>query len=238
MWGDGKDLPRAEATLDEASRLFKIARDGFGIATTRCNLGVVKAYLGDLAAAEKLFRKSFDELSIFGTQHIEESGTNLGTILLLRGRDDEARRHLAKLLSVIEMDFPRALAECTMAVLELRGGQPRIAQDRIRRLTARVDKDVRMREASTRVRLTAALVESLTNDDPEVGRRLVAEAAEYSPEAPELLKIEDVVTKGTATVENLRDLYPHEYLQYWSQNPLKVLPAEALTAQTIFHDVA
>jgi hypothetical protein len=163
MWGSGKNLSTAEDILTEAIADFTQLGDGFGIATTQCNLGVVKAYRGDLPSAETLFRDSFDALSTLGIQHVQEAGTNLGTVLLLRGRIPDARDHLNRLLAVMDMDFPRTIAECDMAILDLLSHREQAAKQRMRGLSS-VVADVRIRDASRRVWLTAAIVEAVLGE--------------------------------------------------------------------------
>jgi hypothetical protein len=238
MWGPGKDLTNAEDVLAEAEAAFTKLQDGFGIATTQCNRGVAKAYRGDLKFAEKLFRDSFDVLSSVGTQHVQESGTNLGTVMLLSGRVSDACNHLNSLLTMMDMDFPRIIAECDLAIADLVSDRKQDAKRRMRALVSIVDDEVRIRDASRRVRLTTAIVEAAVAESPERVELYLQEVAKLGGGEEEVARIRRAANDPHALLESAVALYPFEYLQYWSQNPLKMLPAELLTPQTKFDDVA
>ncbi len=157
---------------------------------------------------------------------------------MLLGRDDKARRHLRKILSVIDMDFPRTIAECDLAILELRSQRLAEARQRMARVLSVVDNEVHLREASRRVRLTAALVEAIAGESEETVSRLLREAAEFSTTGYDLSTVGRAIENKLVTAQNASEFYPLEYLQYWSQNPLAMVPAETLTPQAVFDDVA
>jgi hypothetical protein len=187
--------------------------------------------------AERLFRSSYDDLSIVGTQHLEEAGTNIATALLLQRRWDEARNQLAKVLAFAEMDFPRMIAESNMAMIEASSGNLSQARERILRLLLVVDA-VGIDDSSWRVRLTAALIDALTVGPSASTQTYLEEAISFGASPDQVDKIKRAMMSSTFTAESALSMYPYEYLQYWSQNPLKVLPAEALTPQTVLDNVA
>jgi hypothetical protein len=68
--------------------------------------------------------------------------------------------------------------------------------------------------------------------------RYLRDAEQLGGAAAEVARIRRAAGVASLTAENAVAFYPHEYLQYWSQNPLKMLPAETLTPQAKFNDVA
>ena len=236
MFGIGRDIKHAEVLLKRAAVRFRRSQDGFGLATTLCNLGVAKAYQGMAAAAAALFEQSYGALSAVGLQHVQESGTNLGTALLVSGHYEKARTHLLKLLCVMDDDFPRIIAECDLAMLETSMGLGESAKERVVRLLSIAD-DIRIVDASRRARLTAGIVFAAFGDQEE-GESQLRSADDLGGKTDESEKIRQALGAGRLTPTTAIESYPVEYMQYWSLNPLKLLPSEALTAQAVLHDVA
>jgi tetratricopeptide (TPR) repeat protein len=236
MFGPEPDLKLAQDMLERTLIAFRRSNDGFGVATTTCNLGVVRAYQGALPMALELFSQSYGNLTTIGLQHVQEAGTNLGTALLLTGDYDAAETHLLKLLEVMDDDFPRLVAECDLAMLELRRGVGAEAQRRTERIL-RSTIAVRLIDASRRARLTAAIVAGSIGDATQAEAHLwSAESLRGGSEtAPEIRR---AIKSGELNSSTALRYYPAEYLQYWSLNPLKFLPSEALTPQAVLHDVA
>jgi tetratricopeptide (TPR) repeat protein len=236
MLKPGQDLQAAERMLDQALRAFVTNQDAFGEATTLCNLGVVKAYAGELESAERHFRQSYRRLSILGTEHIQESGTNLGTALMLLGQFDRARQHMMKLLPMMEMNYPRVITETNLAMLDMLHEPRSAAVEKIRRLITACD-NIKIPDCVRHVRLAGALIEHVAG---HVARStsLLNEAESRAGATPELLRIRQATAGGNLAASEAFKLYRQDWMQYWSQNPLQMLPAATLTAQAELHRVA
>ncbi|WP_172822274.1 site-specific integrase, partial [Magnetospirillum moscoviense] len=107
MWGEGKDLARAQSQLQKAKIRFLEDGDQFGALTAQANMGAVAAESGDLELALELTKNAYRGLAVFGLHNVEEVGVNLGTALLLTGRVDAAAQHLRSLLPALADDFPK-----------------------------------------------------------------------------------------------------------------------------------
>lgn len=236
MFSPMQDLGAAERMLDEAVRVFSVNRDAFGEATALCNYGVVKAYAGDIESAERHFRRSFGRLSILGTQHIEESGTNLGTALMLLGEFDRAHQHLSKLLPMMEMDYPRVIAEANLAALDMLLGRVSAAVDRMRMLIVAAD-GIRIVDCARHVRLSSALIENVAGNAIRA-TRLLDDAEVRGGATKETATIRQAISGGPLDPREAFTLYRKDWMQYWSQNPLQMLPAATLTAQPKLDHVA
>ena len=156
--------------------------------------------------------------------------------MLRRGRDEEAWTHLNRIIPVMEMDFPRVIAECDLAILELRRSALGEARERVNSLLD-VIEDVGIRDASRRVRQTAAIIEFVAGSR-DLSLQRLQEAEGSGIMSADSSSILGAIRSGDLTAETALACYPDEYLQYWSQNPLKMLPAETLTPQAVFEDVA
>ncbi|MCG2583587.1 hypothetical protein [Massilia sp. TS11] len=230
------DLAAAEQMLLEALRGFRAARDAFGEATTVCNLGVTRAYAGDFAAAERDFHVAYRSLAVLGTQHIQESGTNLGTALLCLGEYARARLHMNKLLPMMEMNYPRAITEANLAMLHLYDGQTQQALDQVRALIIAADA-VKVLDCARHVRFAGALIEYCAGY-PVRATALLDEIDTIGGDSPYLNRLRTRFSAGPLEAAEALALYRTDWMQYWSQNPLQMLPASTLTAQSMFHHVA
>lgn len=231
-----QDLVTAERMLDQAIRSFVANQDTFGEATTLCNYGVVKAYAGDIESAERHFRLSYSRLSILGTQHIEESGTNLGTALMLLGQLDRAQQHMIKLLPMMEMNYPRVITESNLAMLEMLLDRKTAAVDRMRALIV-ASNEINIPDCARHVRFAGALIENFVGHVAK-SASLLDDAEALGGTTPELIRIRQAISGGCINSNEAFKLYRKDWMQYWSQNPLQMLPATTLTAQPEFHHVA
>jgi tetratricopeptide (TPR) repeat protein len=231
-----RDLPAATHMLGQALHAFVSSKDAFGEATTLCNYGVALAYAGDIKSAEGYFRKSYSHLSILGTQHIQESGTNLGTALMLLGLYERAELHIIKLLPMMDMNYPRVVTETNLAMLELRLGRMSAALDRIRGLIAAAE-EIKILDCARHARLAGALIEHAAGYTIR-SAGLLDEAETLGDPNSDVLPIRQALTAGPLDAIEAFKLYREDWMQYWSQNPLQMLPAATLTAQSEFHHMA
>jgi len=231
-----KDLPAAKRMLDQALRAFVANKDAFGEATSLCNYGVVLAYAGETEAAERHFRQSYSRLSILGTQHIQESGTNLGTALMLLGHYERAQQHMIKLLPMMELNYPRVVTETNLAMLEMRLDRKFVALDRIRALIVAAD-EIKILDCARHVRLAGALIEHVAGHAIR-SAGLLDEVEKLGGLIPELPQIREATSAGRLDAVEAFELYREDWMQYWSQNPLQMLPAATLTPQSEFDHVA
>lgn len=236
MLSPNQDLPAAEKVLGEAIRLFIKSGDAFGEATTRCNYGVVEAYSGEIESAERNFRRSYNCLSIFGTQHIQESGANLGTALILLGQLDRARVHMTKLLPMMETNYPSIVTETNLAMLDMATGRQSQGLARLRAL-AGTASEVKILDCWRHVHLAAALVENVAGNSGHA-MSLVDKIELKGGPSRTLSRIRTALANGTLSPEAALGLYRTDWMQYWSQNPLKMLPVSCLTSQPELHSVA
>ena len=236
MLSPARNLPAAERMLDEALRIFAMEGDAFGEATTHCNYGVVHAYSGDMIAAEKHFRKSYEFLSILGTQHIREFGTNLGTALMLLGQLDRARLHMTKLLPMMETNYPSVITETNLAIIELISGDRASALTRVRSLLRTADQ-VRILDCWRHVRLAAVLSESSAGNAARAAA-LLGELEAKGGADGNVARLRTAISSGPVEPRNALALYRTDWMQYWSQNPLKMLPVATLTAKPELDHVA
>ena len=236
MLAPDQDLSAAEEMLDKAIRSFSINSDAYGEATTLCNYGVIKAYAFDLKAAEKYFRQSYSRLSILGTGHIQESGTNLGSALTLLGQLDRARSHIAKLLPMMSMGYPRAITEANLAMIDMRQDREADAVNRIRALILAAE-EVKILDCARHVRFAGALIENVAGNAARA-LELLTEAEVRGGSTAELKALRKVISCGSIDRLTAFKLYRSDWMQYWSQNPLQMLPAATLTAQPELNHMA
>ncbi|MES2938465.1 MAG: hypothetical protein V4864_12345 [Pseudomonadota bacterium] len=229
MLSPKQDLEIAEQMLGEAVHAFSANKDAFGEATALCNYGVVKALVGDIESAERHFRRSYSRLSVLGTQHIQESGTNLGTALMLLGEFELAQRHMVKLLPMMEMNYPRAITEANLAILDMLLGRQTTAVDRVRTLVAAAD-EIGIVDCARHIRFAGALIESVAGQTAKAAS-LLNDAEARGGTTRELSIIRQAIAGGPLDPRAAFKLYRKDWMQYWSQNPLQMLPAATLTAQ-------
>jgi tetratricopeptide (TPR) repeat protein len=233
FWGEGRDLVRADAILTDATRAFEGQSDAFGAYTTLNNRG---ALLGEgpspKDSAERAlpkFQASFEALAVFGTQHLEEVGANLGVALLLTGEVDKATTHLHKVLAFASIDFPRVVMESALAFAEVVSGDVNNARERMRQITAHV-AGVNLPAATFHVNVNAAAVEAATarNDARFADYAQAAARTGYWAGAGSLDHFMSAAASGTITPQTLPDFLSYDYFQYWSQNPLSIVSVPLL----------
>ena len=157
------DLSAAIRLLEDALARFASNGDAFGEATTRCNYGVAQVYARNMVAASDNFQRSYDFLSVLGTQHIQESGTNLGTALMLSGQYDRARLHMMKILLMMETNYPSIITATNLAMLDLIAGDGRAASARLRALIVEAE-EVRILDCWRHVQFASVVVASVTGN--------------------------------------------------------------------------
>lgn len=233
FWGAERDLQRAEAVLLEASTAFQQTGDKFGYYTAMNNLGSVAGSATDRTAAIQRevprFQEAFEALSIYGTQHLEEVGTNLGIALLLNHDTARAATHLRKMIAISSFDFPRVLMESALAFAEVQLGDGASARARMSELTGKV-ASVSLPEAVFWAHLNAATVESATGGTmARVDEELrAAMASGFWGGQNSYRRLVASLQQGRPTPQALPDLLGYDMLQYWSQNPLTVLAPVSL----------
>ena len=232
FWGAGRDPARAAATLDEATQAFRQQDDGFGVYTTLNNRGALLASdrTSDSAArALPAFHDAFESLALFGTQHLEEVGANLGTALLVTRQIERAAGHLQKVTAIASFDFPRVVMESALAFTEAMSGDSEGARERIRQLTVSA-AEVNLSEAVYRANVNAAAVESATRarDGRFDGYVQAAARAGYWGGTGTLERVVLGARNGRISRDTLPDYFSYDYFQYWSQNPLSVVASPLL----------
>lgn len=233
FWGEGRDLVRAEATLAEATQAFRSQDDAFGVYTTLNNRG---ALIGEglspregAARALPAFQESFESLAVFGTQHLEEVGANVGVALLLKGEVEKAATHLHKVTAFASGDFPRVVMESALAFTEVLSGRADAARERMRQLTGRV-AEVNLPAATYHANLNAAAVEAATGrrDGRFEAYTQATARAGYWGGGGSLDRLTSGAAAGAVTPASLPDFLSYDYFQYWSQNPLSVVAVPLL----------
>lgn len=243
FWGDGRDPVRADALLAEATEVFEQQQDAFGVYTTLNNRGALtgSSQPRDRSATSALpmFQRSFDALAVFGTQHLEEVGANLGTALLLTKQADRAATHLRKVSAIASFDFPQVLMESALAFAELMSGDVAGARERVWRLTRRA-ADLKLPEAVYRANVNAAAVEAVARADDDRFACYVeaARSAGFWAGTASLDRVLAGVREAAVSRETLPDYLSYDYFQYWSQNPLAFLSAPILPEKAVRDHVA
>lgn len=233
FWGDGRDFMRADALLVEATQAFRAQGDAFGLYTTLNNRGALtgegQARRESAARALPVFRESFESLAVFGTQHLEEVGANVGVTLLLTGEAEKAATHLRKVTAFASFDFPRVVMESALAFTEVISGESEAGRERLRQLTRRV-AEVRLPAATYHANLNAAVVEAAIgrrDNHFEAYTRAAADAG-YWGAKESLSYVASGASTGAISPNTLPDYLSYDYFQYWSQNPLSVVAVPLL----------
>ncbi|HEX2076256.1 MAG TPA: hypothetical protein VHG08_01055 [Longimicrobium sp.] len=233
FWGERRDLMRADATLAEATHVFRSQDDAFGVYTTLNNRG---ALLGEESSPREsavhalpAFQESFESLAVFGTQHLEEVGANVGVALLLTGEVEKAATHLQKVTAFASIDFPRVIMESALAFTQVVSGEADAARERMRQLTGRV-AEVNLPAATYHANLNAAVVEAATGRRDGRFEAYVQATAHtgYWGGGGSLNHVMSGAAAGAITPEVLPDFLSYDYFQYWSQNPLSVVAVPLL----------
>jgi hypothetical protein len=237
FWGEGRDFGRAAAVLRQASEVFRTQQDPFGLYTTLNNhgalVGSVQPRIQSAASALPSFQKSFEALTVFGTQHLEEVGANMGVTLFLTGQFAKAAAHLRKVSAIASLDFPQVVMESTLAFAEAMLGDVNGARLRMRHLTERAAK-LKLPEAVYRANVNAAALEALAGPSDHRFESYVQAAASAGFWAG--TSLQRVVTGARNAVivhENLPEFLSYDYFQYWSQNPLSILPPPLLPEKAV-----
>jgi tetratricopeptide (TPR) repeat protein len=241
FWEPTKDVQRADALLAEACEIFQRQNDSFGYLTTRNNRGALlqcsEPTQQAAATALPIFQEVFDGLSIFGVQHLEEVGANMGICLLLTRQIELAANHLRKLVSIVPFDFPKVLMESALAFAESHLGHLSQARERM----ATVVRDVHqvcLGEATYRAAVNAAAIEALAGDFGTSFQKYleVASSSGFWGGRNSLARIEDAGRKRVA-IDDVIPFFSFDFFQYWSQNPLSVLSPSTLPEKTERNDV-
>ena len=237
MWGEGKELSRADDLLNDARDVMRGGRDVFGECTVLNNQGVLASYHRNFDQGLKLFDRAYSGLRVYGTHHLDQVGVNVGLGMLRLGRIEEARAQLLRHCSIIKWDLPRCFAENALALAEWLLDDQKSAIRRIDE-TMRESARIKIVEPHQRTLFNAALVEAATNGVSAQFHRLILylRSAKWTPENTIAL-LEVNASAGAIPKERLCELWSLDYCQYWSQNPLAMLPHELLTLQTVADDV-
>src|SRR5664280_966676 len=229
MWGEPANKITAETMLKEAGAAMHAARDDFGEQTVLNNQGVLACYLGDFAKGLELFEESYRALRVYGTHHLEEVGVNVGSALLRVGRWAEAAQHLLRYCAITEWDFPRCLGENALVLAEWVTGAPDRA---LQRMAATVERAQHLALADARFRTlyNSIVLEGVAHGPTGDFRTQLTKLRETCwASEEELAKLSQTVTGGARSPETMCELWSLDYCQYWSQNPLAMLPQELLT---------
>lgn len=239
FWGDQRNHIMAAEILRRAHEIFKQQKDSFGIYTSRNNYG---ALLGSAAgpkresAARALpeFVASFEALAIFGTQHLEEAGCNLGVALLLTHQVAKAATHLQKVSAFAAVDFPKVVMESALAFAEAISGDLPSARKRAAK-AVQLARAVGLAEAAFHANANAAAIEALakSEDSRFSTYYLGAKNCGFWPGAEALEQLGQGKADAAITCETLTEYFSYDYFQYWSQNPLAVLPPPILPIKAV-----
>ena len=242
FWGKAQDPHRAAAILDEAMGVFESDKDAFGRYTTLNNRAALtgSAYPRDESAAKALadFRKAFEKLAVFGTQHIEEVGANVGVALLLSRQPKQAATHLRKVSAIASPDFPKVIMESALAFAEVMLGQAVEGRERARNLIGWIP-DVRLPEAVYRAYVNAAAIEAAIGARDSRFDVYIegATRAGFWAGTASLDRLVGGVKSSAVSTATLPEYLSYDYFQYWSQNPLSVMAAPVLPEKAICDDV-
>lgn len=238
FWGANCDRGRADSLLAEALAIFEQQQDEFGYYTTMNNRGALAASDSPrIYAAEQalpMFQESFDALAVFGTQHLEEVGANLGMVLMLTGQIERAVTHLRKAIAIGEFDFPQVLMESALAFAELMAGEVACARERVWQLV-RHAADLRLPEAVYRANVNAAAVEAAAGASRDRFAFYVenAKASHYWAGNASLDRVVTGARGNAISAMTLANYFSLDYCQYWSQNPLSFLDSPILPSKTV-----
>lgn len=107
--GELEEAQRAVAAIRDAAQR---AGSGRGVAECDNFLGEIRRQQGDLAAAERHYRRAWEGLRALGRAEAHTARCNLGNALLERGQQEEAQQHLQAALAWSEAQrfLPLALA--------------------------------------------------------------------------------------------------------------------------------
>lgn len=229
MWGEALSFSEAETLLSKASKVMQRKGDLFGELTVLNNRGVIDCYRGSFAEGLRCFQQAYAGLRIYGTHHLEEVGVNLGSVLLRVGRIADARRHLVQYCAITEWDFPRCLAENALALAEWLDGDYKMARSRMDSVLKHAG-ELPLADAQLRSCYNSAVLEAVAEGDTAKLRERIAHlrAANWTVEE-ELQAVERAAAAARVLPEQVADLWSLDYCQYWSQNPLALLPQELLT---------
>lgn len=237
FWDTTKDVNRAKALLDEASDIFLRQNDRFGYLTTLNNRGaLLECTTSKRLAAESalpIFQEAFDGLSIYGVQHLEEVGANLGICLLLTGKTELAANHFRKLVAVVPVDFPRMLMESALAFAEAILGNISAARERMKQAMVNAGS-VALGEAIYRTSVNAAVIEACAGNTGSQFESYIKSAvgSNFWGSLDTLNQIKEDAAKNSISEKNLLNYFSSGFFQYWSQNPLSVLSPSALPEHT------
>lgn len=227
MWGQDRDLERAESLLYDAAKSMRSLDDKFGEHTVLNNLGVVECYRESYDKALSLFKESYTKLRIYGTHHLEEVGANIGSALLKNKQPSEAKLHLIRYCSITAWDFPRCLAENSLTLAEWILGEKEKSFGRMDSLLERVDA-LRIQEAGTLTRWNACILLALARND-DCGFQLQFRPINQISLSEMEIHVSEALQSADNGGEAILGHWKTEYCQYWSQNPLALLPGDLLT---------
>lgn len=237
MWGECKQRERAEQLLTDAGNVMREFRDSFGECTVLNNQGVLASYYGNYNDGLTLFEKAYSGLRVYGTHHLDEAGVNVGLGLLRLGRLEEANAHLERYCSITEWDLPRCFAENALVLTEWLLDDHKSAIARIEE-AMRESARVKLLEAQQRTLFNATLIEAAANGPSAQFQQFIHNLRSANWISKDKIACVEVnASTGTIATEKLCDLWSLEYCQYWSQNPLAMLPHEFLTLQAVGDDV-
>lgn len=229
MWGECKKRERAEDFLTEAQNVMRVLRDSFGECTVLNNQGVLASYYRNFDQGLELFERAYSGLRVYGTHHLNEVGVNVGLGLLRLGRLQEAKAHLLRYCSITEWDLPRCFAENALALAEWLLDDQKSAVGRIKEAIYESAR-VKLIEAQQRTLFNATLLEAAANGPSAQFQQLVHSMRKTKWISEERIALlEENASIGKIPKEKLCDFWSLEYCQYWSQNPLALLPHEFLT---------
>lgn len=228
MWGACKDLSRAREMLNESEKYLLFKQDQFGALTAQHNRACVDFYEGRIQDVYRAFESLYKKIRIFGTQHIEEIGTNLGILRLLIGKLNECREHLLTICNIIDWDYPRCIAESALAFVEARLGNKSAAQLRIDDVLRNV-RCIEISELRMRVETNAVLIDVMTGRNVNsTNSRIEILRTSYGNRNRYII-LEKLLDKPNDKDLQLKS-FDFDLCQYWSQNPLAMISDISLSS--------
>ncbi len=228
MWGKVKNLNLALEWLEEARSCMVKNQDHYGEATVLTNIGVLNCYQGNLQIGEKNFRDSYDRLKIYGTHHLPEVGVNIGIVLTRMGEYPKAIKWLQMFCQSLERDFPRFLGKNSMALAHYMQGN-RIEAFNICQENYTTSDSIELDEAKARALYNYFLLTFDLYGFSNTAKMLYKKIQKNKWLQENRKKTLKIHIRSATISSNLVTLWSYDYCQYWSNNPLTMLPASSLS---------
>jgi tetratricopeptide (TPR) repeat protein len=221
--------------LDRAEEVFKNVQDHYGALTCMVNAGSVLANRGDLTGARGKYEGAVRGLSEFGMTNFEEVLGNLAYTEMALGDRERSMARLQELLSFASENVPRLYALHHLALLNLCLGRPEASLAAVEKADRLVHL-VHVPVAQVRHLVNTSSIRVVLGASPptpeELLRRLPSSDAPYGNVARKLY--DRILPSWQApTPKTAATVYQPGFLEYWSYNPLHLLPKALLPAETV-----